>query len=307
MPLRRDTPFVNLVVGEGGAEDTFVHIRQLVYADERAPTTPSESQDGVRMPLDQFRSLMYHLRALDAQFKGEVASTSKRVKDSAGEVPPSFAAGREDKIATKVSIIDQGYEQQPHAEEPYDDDGEAKNVTGDVAMAGQKRPWYEIGSELDNLIANMVPADATTLSAPVAPTYVPTTTTTSTPRGKAMPTAVPSVNDVRDYLAVLYAEELITALPQIVRENCMGCALGYDKNTAVYEHDVCHMSRKKRIEQFARQILITVDESAIGDKLTARMHSHHMLHDAAKMYIDKNTLLVNPKWLNKMKSKAANM
>lgn len=302
--MRRDNPFVNVFVGGGGVQETCVHIRQLIYADEHASTTPSESQNGVIVTLEQFRSLMFHLRALDAQFRGDVDSTSKRAKESVDKVSPSFTVDSDDNVTAKVSIVEQGQQQQqPRGEETYDNDdgGEAKNVTGDAAIAGQKRPWYEIRhDELDNLLANMAPTDeATMLSAPVASTYVP--------RGKTMPTVVANVNDVRDHLAVLYAEELIAALPQIVSENCMGCALGYDKNTSECHHEVCTMPRKKRIEQFARQILLTVEEKAIGDKLIARMHSHYMLYDAAKMYIDKNTLLVNVKWMNKMKIKAMNM
>ena len=122
-----------------------------------------------------------------------------------------------------------------------------------------------------------------------------------------MPTVVPNVNDVRDHLAVLYAEELTAALPQIVSENCMGFALGYDKNTSECHHEVCTMPRKKRIEQFARQILLGVNEKVVGDKLIARMHSHYMLFDTSRMYIDKNTLFVNVKWMNRMKIKAMNL
>ena len=66
--MRRDSPFVNVYAA---SEHTVVHIRQLIYTNECA--TPSESQDGVVMSLMQFRSLMFHLRALDAQFTQGVA------------------------------------------------------------------------------------------------------------------------------------------------------------------------------------------------------------------------------------------
>ena len=45
-----------------------MHIRQLIYANDGDQSVPKESHDGMVMTLLQFRSLMFHLRALDAQF-----------------------------------------------------------------------------------------------------------------------------------------------------------------------------------------------------------------------------------------------
>ena len=61
--MNRDNPFVNVYVG---GENTLVYIRQFVHTDENA--TLCDSRDGVLMTLLQFRSIMFHLRALDAQF-----------------------------------------------------------------------------------------------------------------------------------------------------------------------------------------------------------------------------------------------
>ena len=63
--LRRDNPFVHVYAAN---EDTIVHIRQLIYVSNGDQSSPRESHDGVVMTLMQFRSLMFHLRALDAQF-----------------------------------------------------------------------------------------------------------------------------------------------------------------------------------------------------------------------------------------------
>jgi hypothetical protein len=63
--MERDNPFVHVYAAN---EDTIVHIRQLIYMNDGGHTTPRESCDGVVMTLMQFRSLMFHLRALDAQF-----------------------------------------------------------------------------------------------------------------------------------------------------------------------------------------------------------------------------------------------
>ena len=64
--LRRKSPYVQ--VKTKANEETIVHIRQFVYTDSSNSSSLRESTDGVMMTLMQFRSLMFHLRALDAQF-----------------------------------------------------------------------------------------------------------------------------------------------------------------------------------------------------------------------------------------------
>ena len=64
--LRRKSPYVQ--VKTKANEETIVHIRQLVYTDSSNSSSLRKSMDGVMMTLMQFRSLMFHLRALDAQF-----------------------------------------------------------------------------------------------------------------------------------------------------------------------------------------------------------------------------------------------
>lgn len=64
--LRRKSPYVQ--VKTKANEETIVHIRQFVYTDSSNSSSLRESTDGVMMTLMQFRSLMFHLRALDSQF-----------------------------------------------------------------------------------------------------------------------------------------------------------------------------------------------------------------------------------------------
>ena len=64
--LRRKSPYVQ--VKTKANEETIVHIRQFVYTDSSNSSSLRKSTDGVMMTLMQFRSLMFHLRALDAQF-----------------------------------------------------------------------------------------------------------------------------------------------------------------------------------------------------------------------------------------------
>ena len=77
--MRRDSPFVQVYDSD---KQTVVHIRQLIYTDDQSK--PIESADGVVMPLDEFGPFMFHLRALDAQFKQGAAmkKVSLNVKKS---------------------------------------------------------------------------------------------------------------------------------------------------------------------------------------------------------------------------------
>ena len=62
---RKDNPFVHVYAAN---EDTIAHFRQLIYVSDGDQSSPKELHDGVIMTLMQFRSLMFHLRELDAQF-----------------------------------------------------------------------------------------------------------------------------------------------------------------------------------------------------------------------------------------------
>ena len=63
--FRGEDPFVQVYAAN---EDTIIHIRQLIYTNDDDQSAPIQAHDGVMMTLMQFRSLMFHLRALDAQF-----------------------------------------------------------------------------------------------------------------------------------------------------------------------------------------------------------------------------------------------
>ena len=76
MTVRRESPFVQVSAAN---ENTIVYIRQLIYYNNDQ-ATPSESSDWVVMTLMQFRSLMFHLRALDAQFTQGVDFTQDEEK-----------------------------------------------------------------------------------------------------------------------------------------------------------------------------------------------------------------------------------
>ena len=72
--MMRGSPSVQVYTS---SDDTFVHIRQLIYYTNGGEATVGETQDGVMMTLMQFRSLMFHLRALDAQFTQRAESSDE--------------------------------------------------------------------------------------------------------------------------------------------------------------------------------------------------------------------------------------
>ena len=47
---------------------TIIHIGQLIYTNDGDQSAPKQAHEGVMMTLMQFRSLMFHLQALNAQF-----------------------------------------------------------------------------------------------------------------------------------------------------------------------------------------------------------------------------------------------
>ena len=63
--FKKEDPFVQVYAAN---ENTIVHIGQLIYTNDGDQSASKKAHDGVMMTLMQFRSLMFHLRALDAQF-----------------------------------------------------------------------------------------------------------------------------------------------------------------------------------------------------------------------------------------------
>ena len=63
--FRGEDPFVQVYAAN---EDTIIHIGQLIYTNDGDQSAPKQAHEGVMMTPMQFRSLMFHLRALGAQF-----------------------------------------------------------------------------------------------------------------------------------------------------------------------------------------------------------------------------------------------
>ena len=90
--------------------------------------------------------------------------------------------------------------------------------------------------------------------------------------------------DVRDELAIGYAEEIINLnlLPRFTYSECSGCKNGVDKNTNMEHHRICTLPRKKRVEMFIDMAVLMV--GSVQEKVAERLKSRNVVF--------------NEKWIN---------
>ena len=205
--LRRENPTIHVCTS---GSEAIVHIRQFTYTDDDQ-TSFKESQDGVKMTLMQFRSLMFHLRALDMQF---TQNSENKLTTSSSEIPPSSSSGVGKKRTqdmmngseTDVSIVN--VEQQGDINQTDN----TSNIT-----------WGELDSLLTSFSAKdttndtLVESESSSVTTNVESVYIPKPTM--------------SQKDVRDELAIGYAEEIVNLdfLPRLLYNECSGCKNGVDK------------------------------------------------------------------------------
>ena len=259
---KRDNPFVYVYAAN---EDTIVHIRQLIYTNDGGQSTPRESCDGVVMTLMQFRSLMFHLRALDAQFMqgSEMRLTSPCENES-----------------KRIG------EKRTWSEVENDDDAPAHNICKQDQMDAVA--WGELDDILTSLGGTDSVQDAPESSA----------VQESSP---FIPTPVMTQKEVRDELAVAYAEEILPLLPTLVNEACSGCKKNVDRNANEQQHDVCLLPRKKRIELFTEIALLSIDASSVHDKVMMRLKSRHATFNEQWVREDRQSLIAKKNWMHKLK------
>ena len=145
--VRRESPFVQVYAAN---ENTVVHIRQLIH-NNNDQATPSESSDGVVMTLMQFRSLMFHLRALDAQFTQGVDFTQDEEKNNDGD-ENLYAKNIGEKRSWNDAIGNDDEEATPmHDQERCMIETKRNDVIDEIA----NHAW----SELDNIFSTLAPSD----------------------------------------------------------------------------------------------------------------------------------------------------
>ena len=260
--MERDNPFVHVYAAN---EDTIVHIRQLIYMNDGGQSSPRESHDGVVMTLMQFRSLMFHLRALDAQFMqgSDMCLTSPRENESkhVGEKRTWTEIENADDAPTHKTC---------------------KQDQVDVAAWG----------ELDDILSSLGESDnvqAASKSSDVEESL------------PYIPTPILSKKEVRDELAIAYAEEILLLLPNLVNDACSGCKNNVDRNANAKQHDVCLLPRKKRIELFTEMALLSIDASSVHDKVITRLRSRHATFNEQWVYEDRQSLIAMKIWMHKLK------
>ena len=287
--VRRESPFVQVYAAN---EKTIVHIRQLVCSNMNE-IAPFESKDGIVMTLMQFRSLMFHLRALDAQFT-------------------------------------QGIECSKDVDDDHDTHYKVDNNVSSFKKAGEKRSWHESnddenemqkidevkGNEVIDEIANHAWSEMEDILAAFHPTssecnVVQQSEEQKTPEHEeSVPIKRRIDNDttklltqveVRDELARVYAEKLIIMLPELVRDACTGCKNSIDRHVYAHQHDVCMFLRKKRIDLFATRGVLLTDDASARSEVSARLESRQLSYKTEWLNEDKNNLVLCKKWLQKVK------
>ena len=116
-----------------------------------------------------------------------------------------------------------------------------------------------------------------------------------------IPTPILSKKEVRDELAIAYAEEILLLLPNLVNDACSGCKNNVDRNANAQQHDVCLLPRKKRIELFTEMALLSIDASSVHDKVMMRLKSRHATFNEQWVREDRQSLIAMKNWMHKLK------
>ena len=116
-----------------------------------------------------------------------------------------------------------------------------------------------------------------------------------------IPTPILSKKEVRDELAIAYAEEILLLLPNLVNDACSGCKNNVDKNANAKQHDVCLLPRKKRIELFTEMALLSINASSVHDKVITRLRSRHATFNEQWVREDRQSLIAMKIWMHKLK------
>ena len=261
---RRDNPFVHVYAAN---EDTIVHIRQLIYTNDGDQTTLRESHDGVVMTLMQFRSLMFHLRALDAQF---MQSSEMRLTSSCENESQHVG---EKRARAEIENVDDG-DIPAHKTFKHDQTDTTAWEELDNILSSINEPSIVQGASKSSDVQESLP-------------YIPKPIMTQ--------------KEVREELAIAYAEEILPLLPNLANEACSGCKNNIDRNTYAQQHDVCLLPRKKRIELFTEMALLAIDENLVHGKVITKLNSRHATFNEQWVREDRQSLMAKKNWVYKLK------
>lgn len=280
--FRRKSPYVQ--VKTKANEETIVHIRQFVHTDDSYNSPLRESTDGVMMTLMQFRSLMFHLRALDAQF-----TQREPLVTDANENKVAIGMKRSwNEMTDNVPSHENALSSNVHEQQQTNDVEETNNAVVNL-IADQA--WQDLDDLLTsaNLIKNDEPEPS------IEPSYVP------------IPCETLSQLDVRAELAIVFAQEVMPMLKLIAMELCEGCKNVLDVDTHAHMHDACKLSQRARIDKFLKAALLRVDVQNVQSRVRVRLQCRNAVYNEKWVNEDIHALMGSKKWMKQVTTKANNM
>jgi len=283
--LRRKSPYVQ--VKTKANEETIVHIRQFVYTDSSNSSSLRESTDGVMMTLMQFRSLMFHLRALDAQFtQGVPLNADTNDNKAVIGTKRSWTEMTENVPATGNALCSNVHQQQE-----WQQTADVEETNNAVVNLIADQAWQDLDALLTT--ANLVKNDEPEPS--IEPVYVPSPIVTLTQA------------DVRGELAVVIGQEVTPILKLIAIEVCEGCKAGLDVDTHGHMHDTCKLGQRARVDKFLNAALLRVDMQNVQSRVRVRLQSRNAVYKEKWLDEDIHTLVASKKWMRQVTIKANSM
>ena len=262
--FKREDPFVHVYAAN---EDTIIHIRQLIYTNDDDQSAPIQAHDGVMMTLMQFRSLMFHLQALNAQF---MKSSETRLTSSCENESQHVG---EKRARVEIENVDDG-DVPAHKTFKHDQTDTTAWEELDNILSSINEPSIVQGASKSSDVQESLPY----ISKPIM-----------------------TQKEVREELAIAYAEEILPLLPNLANEACSGCKNNIDRNTYAQQHDVCLLPRKKRIELFTEMALLAIDENLVHGKVITRLKSRHATFNEQWVREDRQSLMAKKNWVYKLR------
>ena len=281
--LRRKSPYVQ--VKTKANEETIVHIRQFVYTDSSNNASLRESTDGVMMTLMQFRSLMFHLRALDAQFT-QGAPLNADTNDNKAVIG---AKRSWTEMTENVPVTGNALTSNVHEHE-WQQTANVEETNNAVVNLIADQAWQNLDVLLTS--SNLVKSDEP--EPLIEPVYVPSSVTLTQ-------------SDVRGELAVVIGQEVMPILKLVAMELCEGCKAGLDVDTHGHMHDTCKLGQRARIDKFLNAALLRVDMQNVQSRVRVRLQSRNAVYKEKWLDEDIHTLIASKKWLRQVTIKANSM
>ena len=263
------TPFVSVV--EYG-DKTFVNIRQLYGGYENI------EQQGILVSMKQFSMLMYHLRAIETSLvEGGNGCVPKETNKLISTLLIDSTCNNEyNEVDT--TIIPNTY--------VYD-----QISTNETESATRYIPDVS-----DN---NAVDSEAKLPTQRKRTNNAKTETEPKLPKQCKRGVKFLSTKTVREELMHIYCRLFEEQFTDMIMKKCSGCFLNSNQRD---QHNVCKlMVRKERIDTCFYDIVNGWDDKMLKEELTKRMWNGSLPYNEEKMYIPKDDLLRNDRWVQKLK------